>query len=173
MKVTPLKIPEVKLIEPEVFTDERGFFYESFNQKQFNDAVGQEVTFVQDNQSKSKRGVLRGLHYQEQPLAQGKLVRVISGEVFDVAVDIRENSATYGQWVAEILSGSNKKQLWIPEGFAHGFLTMTDEAEFLYKTTKFYSKEHERNIHWKNNDFDILWPVVDADIVTSSKDSQP
>jgi dTDP-4-dehydrorhamnose 3,5-epimerase len=116
---------------------------------------------------------LRGLHYQEQPLAQGKLVRVISGEVFDVAVDIRENSATYGQWVAEILSGSNKKQLWIPEGFAHGFLTMTDEAEFLYKTTKFYSKEHERNIHWKNNDFDILWPVVDADIVTSSKDSQP
>jgi dTDP-4-dehydrorhamnose 3,5-epimerase len=173
MRFTPLKIPDVKLIEPEVFADERGFFYESFNQKQFNDAVGQEVTFVQDNQSKSKRGVLRGLHYQEQPLAQGKLVRVISGEVFDVAVDIRENSATYGQWVAEILSGSNKKQLWIPEGFAHGFLTMTDEAEFLYKTTKFYSKEHERNIHWKNNDFDILWPVVDADIVTSSKDSQP
>ena len=173
MRFTPLKIPDVKLIEPEVFSDERGFFYESFNQKQFNDAVGQEVTFVQDNQSKSKRGVLRGLHYQEQPLAQGKLVRVISGEVFDVAVDIRENSATYGQWVAEILSGSNKKQLWIPEGFAHGFLTMTDEAEFLYKTTKFYSKEHERNIHWKNNDFDILWPVVDADIVTSSKDSQP
>ncbi|MDB9716711.1 dTDP-4-dehydrorhamnose 3,5-epimerase [Methylophilaceae bacterium] len=172
MKVTPLKIPEVKLIEPEVFTDERGFFYESFNQKQFNDAIGQEVIFVQDNQSKSKKGVLRGLHYQEQPLAQGKLVRVIFGEVFDVAVDIRENSATYGQWVAEILSRSNKKQLWIPEGFAHGFLTLTDDTEFLYKTTNFYSKEHERTIHWKRNDFGIIWPVVNVGIVTSSKDSQ-
>ena len=115
MKSTKLKFPEVLLLEPEIFEDERGFFYESFNQKQFNDAVGQEVTFVQDNQSKSKRGVLRGLHYQEQPLAQGKLVRVISGEVFDVAVDIRENSATYGQWVAEILSGSNK-YICQPEG---------------------------------------------------------
>ena len=173
MKVTPLKIPEVKLIEPEVFSDERGFFYESFNQKQFNDAVGQEVIFVQDNQSTSKKGVLRGLHYQEQPLAQGKLVRVIFGEVFDVAVDIRENSATYGQWVAEILSGSNKKQLWIPEGFAHGFLTLTDDTEFLYKTTNFYSKKHERTIHWKRNDFDINWPTVGADLVISSKDSQP
>ena len=173
MKVTPLKIPEVKLIEPEVFSDERGFFYESFNQKQFNDAVGQEVIFVQDNQSTSKKGVLRGLHYQEQPLAQGKLVRVIFGEVFDVAVDIRENSATYGQWVAEILSGSNKKQLWIPEGFAHGFLTLTDDTEFLYKTTNFYSKEHERTIHWKRNDFDINWPAVGADLVLSLKDSQP
>ena len=171
MKATPLKIPDVKLFEPEVFEDERGSFYESFNQQEFNDAVGQEITFVQDNQSKSKRGVLRGLHYQEEPLTQGKLVRVIFGEVFDVAVDIRKNSATYGQWVAETLSSNNKKQLWIPPGFAHGFLTMTDDAEFLYKTTEFYSKEHERCIHWKNNDFDITWPKLNAGIVTSLKDS--
>jgi len=170
MKATPLKIPDVKLIEPDVFEDERGFFYESFNQEEFNDAVGQEITFVQDNQSKSKKGVLRGLHYQEQPLAQGKLVRVIFGEVFDVAVDIRENSATYGQWVAETLSSNNKKQLWIPPGFAHGFLTMTDDAEFLYKTTEFYSKEHERCIHWKNNDFNIAWPALKASVTTSLKD---
>jgi dTDP-4-dehydrorhamnose 3,5-epimerase len=171
MKATPLKIPDVKLFEPEVFEDERGSFYESFNQQEFNDAVGQEITFVQDNQSKSKRGVLRGLHYQEQPLTQGKLVRVIFGEVFDVAVDIRKNSATYGQWIAETLSSNNKKQLWIPPGFAHGFLTMTDDAEFLYKTTAFYSKEHERCIHWKNNDFNITWPLLNASIVTSLKDS--
>lgn len=170
MKVTPLKIPEVKLIEPEVFSDERGFFYESFNQKQFNDAVGQETTFVQDNQSKSKRGVLRGLHYQEQPLAQGKLVRVISGEVFDVAVDIRENSATYGQWVAEILSGSNKKQLWIPEGFAHGFLTLSDTAELLYKTTNFYSPEHEACILWNDKSINIKWPF-DFEPLLSNKDN--
>ena len=137
MKVTSLKIPDIKLIEPEVFEDKRGSFFESFNQQKFNDAVGQKITFVQDNQSKSKRGVLRGLHYQDEPLAQGKLVRVISGEVFDVALDIRKNSATYGQWVAERLSAENKKQLWIPQGFAHGFLTITDNAEFLYKTTQF------------------------------------
>ena len=171
MQATSLKIPDVKLIEPEVFEDERGSFFESFNQQKFNEAIGQEITFLQDNQSKSKRGVLRGLHYQEEPLAQGKLVRVIFGEVFDVAVDIRKNSATYGQWVAETLSAKNKKQLWIPEGFAHGFLTMTDNTEFLYKTTQFYSKEHERYIHWKNNDFDITWPAVGVDIVTSFKDS--
>ena len=171
MKVTSLKIPDIKLIEPEVFEDKRGSFFESFNQQKFNDAVGQKITFVQDNQSKSKRGVLRGLHYQDEPLAQGKLVRVISGEVFDVALDIRKNSATYGQWVAERLSAENKKQLWIPQGFAHGFLTITDYAEFLYKTTQFYSKEYERSIHWKNNDFDITWPEVGSDIVTSLKDS--
>jgi len=171
MKATPLRIPDVKLIEPDVFEDERGSFYESFNQQEFNDAVGQEITFVQDNQSKSKRGVLRGLHYQEEPLTQGKLVRVIFGEVFDVAVDIRKNSSTYGQWVAETLSSNNKKQLWIPPGFAHGILTMTDDAEFFYKTTEFYSKEHERYIHWKNNAFDINWPGLNASIVTSLKDS--
>ena len=142
MKAISLKIPDVKLIEPDVFEDERGFFFESFNQQKFNEAIGLDVTFVQDNHSKSKKGVLRGLHYQDEPFAQGKLVRVICGEVFDVAVDIRKDSTTYGQWVSEILSGDNKKQLWIPEGFAHGFLTLSDMAEFLYKTTNFYSFNH-------------------------------
>ena len=171
MKVTALKISDIKLIEPEVFEDERGYFFESFNQKKFNKAIRQDIRFIQDNQSKSKKGVLRGLHYQEEPFAQGKLVRTIKGEIFDVAVDIRKDSRTYGQWVGEILSADNRKQLWIPPGFAHGFLTMTDDAEFLYKTTEFYSKEHERCIHWKNNDFDITWPALNTSIVTSLKDS--
>ena len=170
MKVTPLKIPEVKLIEPDVFEDERGFFYESFNQQEFNEAIGQEVTFVQDNHSKSSQGVLRGLHYQEAPFEQGKLVRVIAGEVFDVAVDIRKESPTYGQWISEILSAENKKQLWIPEGFAHGFLTISSEAEFLYKTTSFYSKMHEVTINYLNNSFDIHWPL--KEILLSKKDSK-
>ena len=171
MKVTLLKIPDVKLIEPEVYQDERGFFYESFNQQKFNEAVGLDVTFVQDNHSKSRRGVLRGLHYQEAPFEQGKLVRVIAGEVFDVAVDVRKDSPSYGQWVAEVLSGENKKQLWIPEGFAHGFLTLSNEAEFLYKTTDFYNKESEQSIHWKNNEFNIDWPEVEERVLTSKKDS--
>ena len=169
MKVTPLKIPEVKLIEPDVFEDERGFFYESFNQQKFNEAIGEEVTFVQDNHSKSSQGVLRGLHYQEAPFEQGKLVRVIAGEVFDVAVDIRKESPTYGQWVSEIISAENKKQLWIPEGFAHGFLTISSEAEFLYKTTSFYSKLHEITINYLNNSFDIKWPLKEVHL--SKKDS--
>jgi dTDP-4-dehydrorhamnose 3,5-epimerase len=171
MKVTPLNIPDVKLIEPDVFEDERGFFYESFNQQKFNQAIGQDILFVQDNHSKSTKGVLRGLHYQEEPFAQGKLVRVIAGEVFDVAVDVRKDSPTYGQWVAVVLSGENKKQLWIPEGFAHGFLTLSNEAEFLYKTTDFYNKESEQSIHWKNNEFDIEWPEVEELVLTSKKDS--
>ena len=171
MKVTLLKIPDVKLIEPEVYQDERGFFYESFNQQKFNEAVGLDVTFVQDNHSKSRRGVLRGLHYQEAPFEQGKLVRVIAGEVFDVAVDVRKDSPSYGQWVAELLSGENKKQLWIPEGFAHGFLTLSNEAEFLYKTTDFYNKESEKLIHWKNNEFNIDWPEIEDRVLTSKKDS--
>ena len=171
MKVTPLKIPDVKLIDPDVFEDERGFFYESFNQQKFNEAIGENITFVQDNHSKSSKGVLRGLHYQEVPFAQGKLVRVIAGEVFDVAVDIRPESPTYGKWVSEILSVDNKKQLWIPEGFAHGFLTLSNEAEFLYKTTDFYNKESERSIHWKKNDYDIKWPLNDEIIFLSKKDS--
>ena len=170
MKITTLKIPEIKLIEPDIYFDERGFFYESFNQRKFNEAIGENVNFVQDNHSKSKKGVLRGLHYQEEPFAQGKLVRVITGNVFDVAVDIRTDSPTYGNWVAEKLSAENKKQLWIPKGFAHGFLTISDDAEFLYKTTNFYSKEHERSIHWKNNDFNINWPSIKEDIFTSHKD---
>lgn len=171
MKVTPLKIPDVKTIEPEVFEDERGFFYESFNQHKFNQAIGRDITFVQDNHSKSIKGVLRGLHYQEAPFEQGKLVRVIAGEVFDVAVDVRKDSSTYGQWVAEVLSGENKKQLWIPEGFAHGFLTLSNEAEFLYKTTDFYNKESEQSIHWKDNEFKIDWPEVEEPLLTSKKDS--
>jgi len=169
MKVTSLKIPDVKLIEPDVFEDERGFFYESFNQQKLNEAIGKNIAFVQDNHSKSSKGVLRGLHYQDEPFAQGKLVRVIAGEVFDVAVDIRKNSPTYGQWVSEILSGDNKKQLWIPEGFAHGFLTLSDMAEFLYKTTDFYNKKAERLIHWNKNDFDIKWPIL-KNIILSDKD---
>ena len=169
MKVTSLKIPDVKLIEPDVFEDERGFFYESFNQQKLNEAIGKNIAFVQDNHSKSSKGVLRGLHYQDEPFAQGKLVRVIAGEVFDVAVDIRKNSPTYGQWVSEVLSADNCKQLWIPEGFAHGFLALTDEAEFLYKTTDFYNKEAERLIHWNKNDFDIKWPFL-KNIILSDKD---
>lgn len=173
MKVTSLKIPDVKLIEPDVFEDERGFLYESFNQKKFNEAIDQEIIFVQDNHSKSSKGVLRGLHYQDPPYAQGKLIRIVAGDVFDVAVDIRKGSPTYGQWLSETLSEGNKKQLWIPEGFAHGFLTLSGEAEFLYKTTNFYSKEHERTIHWKRNDFGIIWPDVTGEIITSNKDAKP
>ncbi|MDA0987525.1 MAG: dTDP-4-dehydrorhamnose 3,5-epimerase [Bacteroidetes bacterium] len=169
MKVSPLKIPDVKLIEPDVFEDERGFFFESYNQQKFNKAIGQEIIFVQDNHSRSSQGVLRGLHYQVAPFTQGKLVRVITGEVFDVAVDIRKESPTYGQWVSEILSGDNKKQLWIPEGFAHGFLTISTEAEFVYKTTSFYSKKHEVTINYLNNSFDIEWPL--KEVFLSKKDS--
>ena len=170
MKVTSLKIPDVKLIEPDVFEDERGFFYESFHQQKFNQAIGENIIFVQDNHSKSTKGVLRGLHYQEAPFAQGKLVRVIAGEVFDVAVDIRKESPTYGKWVSEILSAENKKQLWIPEGFAHGFLTLSDDAELLYKTTNFYKKEYEKNTHWQKNEFSIKWPKI-KNVILSNKDN--
>jgi len=170
VKVTPLKISDVKLIEPEVFEDERGFFYESFNQERFNEVAGKEIIFVQDNHSKSKKDVLRGLHYQEPPYAQGKLVRVIAGEVFDVAVDIRQGSATYGQWVGEILSTTNKKQLWIPEGFAHGFLTISDQSEVLYKSTMFYSKKNEKNILWNDPTLAIKWPTLHPPKL-STKDS--
>ena len=159
MKVTSLKIPDVKLIEPDVFEDERGFFYESFNQQKFNNAIGQHITFVQDNHSFSKKGVLRGMHYQEEPFAQGKLVRAITGEVYDVALDIRKDSATYGLWVAEILSEENRKQLWIPEGFAHGFLCLKDNTNFLYKTTKFYNCNFERTIKFNSSEFNIKWPL--------------
>lgn len=159
MKVTPLSIPDVLLIEPQVFGDDRGFFYESFNQNKFEEAIGKKINFVQDNHSKSVKGVLRGLHYQLTPKAQGKLVRVIQGEVFDVAVDLRQSSPTFGKWASEILSGDNKKQMWIPEGFAHGFLTLSDTAEFLYKTTDFYSKDHEQAIIWNDETIGIDWPT--------------
>ena len=169
MKVTDTKIPDVKVIEPTIFEDERGYFFESFNHKKFEEAIGREVSFVQDNHSKSVKGVLRGLHYQLPPHAQGKLVRVVQGEVFDVAVDIRKSSPTFGQWVAEVLSAGNKKQLWIPEGFAHGFLTLSDTAEFLYKTTDYYAKECERSIRWNDQTLRIEWPPMKVPIL-SEKD---
>ena len=159
MKVTETKIPGLLIIEPKVFGDERGFFFESYNENAFNEATGVSPRFVQDNHSKSVKSVLRGLHYQLPPRAQGKLVRVVQGEVFDVAVDIRKDSPTYGQWVGEILSANNKKQLWIPPGFAHGFLTLSDTAEFLYKTTDTWSPEHERCIIWNDPTLDIAWPL--------------
>jgi dTDP-4-dehydrorhamnose 3,5-epimerase len=168
MKVTLLAIPDVLLIEPQVFGDDRGFFFESFNQERFEKAVGKKINFVQDNHSKSVKGVLRGLHYQLPPKAQGKLVRVIQGEVFDVAVDLRQSSPTFGKWVGEIISGENKKQMWIPEGFAHGFLTLTDTAEFLYKTTDFYSPEHEESILWNDKTIAVQW--LGSDFILSEKD---
>ena len=170
MKVTPTKLAGVLIIELRVFGDERGFFFESFNQRAFDEAVGAHVDFVQDNHSKSSRNVLRGLHYQLPPKAQGKLVRVVQGEVFDVAVDLRKDSPTFGQWVGEILSAENKKQLWIPAGFAHGFLTLSDTAEFLYKTTDYYSPEHERCIRWDDADVGVEWPLSTPPLV-SGKDA--
>lgn len=170
MKATPLAIPDVILIEPKVFGDERGFFFESFNQAQFEQAIGKSVQFVQDNHSRSARNVLRGLHYQiQQP--QGKLVRVVQGEVFDVAVDLRKSSKTFGQWVGEILSAENKRQLWIPEGFAHGFVVLSETAEFLYKTTDYYAPAFERSILWNDPATGIRWPINDAPQL-SGKDQQ-
>lgn len=170
MKLTSLSIPELIIIEPEVFEDERGFFFEAFNQKKFNQLIGKEIHFVQDNHSKSKHGVLRGLHYQEAPFAQAKLVRVVSGEIFDVAIDIRPDSKNYCQWVSEILSKDNKKQLWIPEGFAHGFLVLSDEAEIIYKTTQFYSIDHERCIKYDDKKLNISWPTLESKYILSPKD---
>ena len=168
MKATPLAIPDVFLIEPTVFGDERGFFFESFNHAQFEEAIGRKVNFVQDNHSRSAKNVLRGLHYQiQQP--QGKLVRVVLGEVFDVAVDIRKSSPTFGKWVGEILSAENKKQLWIPEGFAHGFVVLSESADFLYKTTDYWAPEHERCIIWNDPDLGVDWPITSAPVV-SEKD---
>jgi len=161
MKVTPTCIPGVLLIEPKVFSDERGFFFESFNQKKFNEVLGREVLFVQDNHSKSTKNVLRGLHFQMPPHEQGKLVRVVNGEVFDVVVDIRKGSSTFGQWIGEILSAENKKQLWVPPGLAHGFLTLSETAEVIYKTTDYYVPSHERFIAWNDEQLGIRWPLAD------------
>jgi dTDP-4-dehydrorhamnose 3,5-epimerase len=170
MNATPLRIADVFMLEPKVFGDERGFFFESFNHAGFEAAIGKKVKFVQDNHSRSAKNVLRGLHYQiQQP--QGKLVRVVSGEVFDVAVDIRKSSPTFGQWVGEILSADNKRQLWVPEGFAHGFLVLSETAEFLYKTTDYYSPASECCIAWNDPTLGIHWPsnVVPS---VSQKDAQ-
>lgn len=169
MNVIKTEIPDVLIFEPKVFGDERGFFFESFNQKVFEEAVGHPVNFVQDNHSKSSKGVLRGLHYQLPPFAQGKLVRCVVGEVFDVAVDIRKDSETFGKWVGVNLSAENKRQLWIPEGFAHGFLTLSDTAEFLYKTTNYYNPEMERGIIWNDPMLSIEWGEP-LNIVLSNKD---
>ena len=161
MNVIATDLPEVLILEPRVFGDERGFFLESFNARAFEAATGLKRDFVQDNHSRSQRGVLRGLHYQLQQ-AQGKLVRVVQGEVFDVAVDVRRSSPTFGRWVGVHLSSENKRQLWVPEGFAHGFLVLSDYAEFLYKTTDYYAPEHERCIRWDDPDLAIDWPLAEA-----------
>lgn len=170
MNAQRLAIPDVVLIEPNVFGDDRGFFFESFNQARFEESIGRPVQFVQDNHSRSAKNVLRGLHYQIQQ-AQGKLVRVVQGEVFDVAVDLRRSSRTFGQWVSEILSAENKRQLWIPEGFAHGFVVLSDTAEVLYKTTEYYAPIFERSILWNDETVAIDWPTGIKPIL-SAKDAQ-
>lgn len=170
MNIINTAIAGVFIIEPKVFGDERGFFFESFNQQRFEAAVGAPVNFVQDNHSKSAKGVLRGLHYQLAPHAQGKLVRCVAGEVFDVAVDIRKDSPTFGQWVGVHLSSDNKRQLWIPAGLAHGFVTLSEHAEFLYKTTDYYAPQSERSIAWNDPAIGIEWPAMDAPLLLSEKD---
>jgi dTDP-4-dehydrorhamnose 3,5-epimerase len=170
VKVTGLS--GVLVLDPKVFGDERGFFYESFNRKVFAEVVGHDVDFVQDNHSKSTRGVLRGLHFQLTPHAQGKLVRVTQGEVFDVAVDIRKESPTYGQWHGEILSAENRKQIWIAPGLAHGFLVLSETAEFLYKTTDYYAPAAERCLRWDDPDVGIAWPLAGIEPQLSGKDAQ-
>lgn len=168
MQIQTTTIPEVLILEPSVFGDDRGFFYESFNQKRFAELTGLNREFVQDNHSKSAKGVLRGLHYQIQQ-AQGKLVRVTAGEVFDVAVDLRKSSPTFGHWVGVTLSAVNKRQLWIPEGFAHGFVVISDYAEFLYKTTDYWAPEFERSLLWNDPSIGITWPI-EGEPLLSGKD---
>ena len=169
MQVVATAIPDLFTIEPKVFGDDRGFFYESFNQRRFTEMTGVTDSFVQDNHSKSARNVLRGLHYQiRQP--QGKLVRVIAGEVLDIAVDIRKSSPNFGNWVSVKLSADNKKMLWIPKGFAHGFVVLSDSAEFLYKTTDYWAPEHERSIVWNDPDLAIDWQLGGATPLLSAKD---
>ena len=166
MNVIPTAIPDVLILEPKVFGDSRGFFFESFNAQVFREATGVTAHFVQDNHSRSARGVLRGLHYQiKQP--QGKLVRCTQGEVFDVAVDIRRDSPTFGQWVGEILSEENKRQLWVPPGLAHGFLVLSESADFLYKTTEYYAPQYERSILWNDPDLAIEWPLSQTPLLAA------
>ncbi|MBY4949092.1 dTDP-4-dehydrorhamnose 3,5-epimerase [Cupriavidus respiraculi] len=168
LKVTPTGLPEVLIVEPRVFGDHRGFFFESFNARDFEEAIGRRVDFVQDNHSRSARKVLRGLHYQvERP--QGKLVRVVAGEVFDVAVDMRRSSPNFGRWAGTVLSAENKRQLWVPEGFAHGFLVLSETADFLYKTTDYWFPEHERTVIWNDRAIGIEWPL-DGEPVMAEKD---
>lgn len=174
MKVVSTAIPEIKLFKPTIHRDERGLFAESFRQDLFNQATGTNYAFIQDNHSRSSKGVLRGLHYQLPPHAQGKLVRVISGAVFDVAVDIRRSSPTFGQWVGAELSAENHHQLWIPPGFAHGFVVLSDTADFVYKTTAYYAPESDRGLLWNDPDIAIAWPQLDTAFSLSEKDrNQP
>lgn len=168
MKITPLAIPDVLLIQPEIVGDERGFFFESYSQRQFDALIGRRISFVQDNHSRSVKNVLRGLHYQIRQ-SQGKLVRVVQGEIFDVAVDIRKSSPTFGQWVGTRLSAQNRHQLWVPEGFAHGFVVLSDVAECLYKVNDYYAPEHERIIAWDDADIGVEWPLR-GEPVLSAKD---
>jgi dTDP-4-dehydrorhamnose 3,5-epimerase len=170
MKVQQLSIPDVMLITPKVYGDARGYFYESFNAKLFCELTSRDVTFVQDNHSSSVLGTLRGLHYQIAPHGQGKLVRVVEGAVFDVVVDLRRSSPSFGQWTSAILSAENQQQLWIPQGFAHGFLTLTDTAQFLYKTTDYYAPQAERCIAWNDPQIGINWPKLSVAPVLSAKD---
>lgn len=173
MKSEPTELAGVLVIEPKVFPDERGHFFESFNQQRFESLTGQHVTFVQDNQSFSRKGVVRGLHYQLPPKAQGKLVRVVKGEVFDVSVDVRKHSPQFGKWVGVILSEINRKQLWIPEGFAHGFQVLSDTAEVIYKTTDYWSAAHERGIRWNDSTIGIEWPLKDMPVISDKDGSAP
>lgn len=170
MRVRPTFLNGLLIVEPAVLKDDRGFFLESYNERRFNEAIGREVTFVQDNQSRSNKGVLRGLHFQRPPSAQEKLVRVISGEVFDVAVDIRSSSPTFGRWFGILLSGENRRQLWIPEGFAHGFLTMSETADVLYKVSRYYAPSDEGSIAWNDPEISIDWPL-EAEPLLSPKDA--
>jgi len=171
MKAIPTELPGVLVLEPSVFGDSRGYFFESYNRARFDAAVGRQVEFVQDNHSRSSRHVLRGVHYQ-LPHPQGKLVRVVEGEVFDVAVDLRRSSPTFGRWVGQILSAENKRQLWIPEGFGHGFLVLSDSAGFLYKTTDYWHREDERCIRWDDTEIGIAWPLQGATPLVSAKDAE-
>ncbi len=171
MKVTGTDIEGLLILEPSVFGDERGFFLESYNQKTFDAALGQEVRFLQDNHSRSARGVLRGLHYQLPPHAQGKLVRVTQGSVFDVAVDMRRSSPSFGRWVGVDLSGQNHRQLWLPPGLAHGFLVTSDSADFLYKTTQYYAPQSERCVRWNDPAIGIIWPALGLSPLLSAKDA--
>lgn len=171
MNIINTEIPDVFIFEPKVFGDARGFFFESFNQKIFEEAIGRKVEFVQDNHSQSEKGVLRGLHYQLDPHAQGKLVRCVEGEVFDVAVDIRKSSPTFGLWVGVHLSSENKRQLWIPEGFAHGFLALSETVQFVYKATDYYAPQSERSIRWDDPEIGINWPGL-SNLNISEKDAK-
>ncbi|WP_375450210.1 dTDP-4-dehydrorhamnose 3,5-epimerase [uncultured Devosia sp.] len=173
MIASPLALPDVILFEPQAFKDDRGFFFESFNQQLFDKAVGRPVTFVQDNHSASCKDVLRGLHYQTAPSAQGKLVRVVRGAAFDVAIDIRDGSLTFGKWVGELLTGENRRQLWIPEGFAHGFLALEDHTEFLYKVTNFYDRNCDRSVRWDDPTIGIDWPLTGVPLLSAKDAAAP